>query len=100
VDLTTANDYRKRDVGAVKPVTVDANQDGLCFFGTIQGAKEGSNKVYTVKLFNKDQIVKANQILIGTDSPPIPKDTPVLMLKSGGQYYFQAPVWLKPNTGT
>jgi hypothetical protein len=97
VDLTTANDYRKYDVGTVKDVPLDDGTLAGAYFGTIIGSVEGSTSKYRIQLFGKNQVVSATQALIASDSPKIPNGTPVILIKVTGLYYFQAPVWLTPD---
>lgn len=98
VDLERANDYRKYEISPFKTIELSDGADGKPYFGLIQTPIEGSNKNYKVQMFNSDKVVNASQILIGTDSPKIPTGTPVLMIKINGLYYFQTPIWLKPET--
>lgn len=90
--IETKNNYDKYEVQPVQSIELQDDSIGSASFGRIVQKKDGS--VYKVKLIGSEVTINAEQLLIGSESPDIPVDTPVLVVKVKGVYYMQTPVWL------
>jgi hypothetical protein len=90
--IETFNDYNRYQVKEAEPLTIEPDATGNASFGTI--VEQSSNNEYKVKLLLSNNVVKVTQLLIAGESPPIPPETPVIVLKIKGSYYMQTPIWL------
>lgn len=98
IDLEKSNDYRKYEIKPFVPIELTDGDANLTFFATIIGKPEGAEAaVYRCQLYGTEKKISARQAFVSEDSPFLPNGTPVIILKVLGLYYFQAPVWMKPD---
>lgn len=87
--LADANNRKRYDLKVPTPVVVDDGSTGNCDIGIVQSRDDAG--AYTILRVGGGTAV-ATQLRIA-EGYVIPNDTPVYIVKKGGQWYMQAPTW-------
>lgn len=92
--LQNANDFNRYTLSTLPTIPGPETVSSTVKIGTITSAVEGDNTLYIVQPVGETSSIRVKQLTIAAGFTLV-IGTPVYVVKQGGNWYMQSPVWAK-----